>query len=143
MIKALGALINAGDEDLAIRRMAADKLGYCGPRAIEPLSHGGGYGRRCSRGAPRRRDQGPHRYRRTRGGRDPVRLHGGSDAETTAATAAAESCSEPAPAVRHESADTAEAPPETSLDETFAELLRVSTARLHSDLQDPDPLTRE
>ena len=37
VIKALGALINAGDEDLAIRRMAADKLGYCGPRAIEPL----------------------------------------------------------------------------------------------------------
>jgi HEAT repeat protein len=142
VIETLGALINAGDEDLAIRRMGADKLGYCGPRAIEPLRMV--VDTECDVPAVLRDDA--IRALTAIGGPEAdeirCRLSGGSDAQTTAATAAAESYSEPAQAVRHESADIADAPPDTSPDETFAELVRLTTARLHSDLQDPNPLTR-
>ncbi|MGO9351943.1 MAG: NACHT domain-containing protein [Mycobacterium sp.] len=143
-IEVLCNIVTNPHEDPAIRLMAARELRYCGPRAIDPLStvvdqEGD---------VPSQLREDAIRSIAAIGGPDAEeilrRQHADADAETTAATAAAESYSEPEPANPHESADISEAPPDTSPDQSPAlvELLRLKTEQLHTQLRDPDTLTR-
>jgi len=127
-----------------LRLRAAREPGYCGPRAIEPLrtlvNEDGDV-------PPELRENAIMAIAAIGGPEaDEIlhRLHSDTDAEITAATAAAESYSEPAQAIQHDSADTSDAPPDTPPDEQpdLVELLRRTTELLEDDLEDPDILTR-
>jgi HEAT repeat protein len=151
VIKALGAVMNANDADLDIRLRAASELRYCGPCAIEPLhtlvNQDGDVPPELRENAIRAIAAigGPEAHETLQ------QLHSDTDAEITAATAAAESYSEPAPAIQNDPTDSSDAPPDPPPDEppdpaespsSSTEWLEDEMAVEKLQIQDPDILTR-
>ncbi|BBY65490.1 NACHT domain-containing protein [Mycolicibacterium helvum] len=151
VIKALGAVMNTDDADLDIRLTAASELGHCGPCAIEPLR---ALVSQDSDVPPELRESairavaaigGPEAHEILH------QLHSDTDAEIGAATAAAESYSEPAPAIQKDPTDSSDALPDPPPDEpsdpgespsSSTKWLEDEMAVEKLELQDPDILTR-